>query len=141
MERSARSEPPGRRVSPDTVDARGFVDARCFVNARCFVDLAQAVSQAVRACGLAPPGFQTLAPSGEYGRVVRRSRAGAVIAIRTTGKSPAEVRNDMIEGVVRLQGLPDHDASELRERLGSDLAEIADPFTGSRISRPRSLAA
>lgn len=95
------------------------------VDARCFVDLAHAVSRATRSCGLDPPGFQTLPRRGQHGRVVRRTSGGAVVAIRTTGKSPEEVRNDMIDGVVRLQGqLSEPDEQTLRKRIESGLPPL-----------------
>jgi hypothetical protein len=115
-------------------------DKSTTVNARCFVDLAQAVSQATRSCGLAPPGFQTLPRLGTYGRVLRRTRGGAVVAIRTMGKSPSQVRDDMIDGVIRLQGdLSAEEQGRLRDRLrlGSPVETPHDPG----VTRPRPMAA
>jgi hypothetical protein len=112
------------------------------VNARCFIDLAQAVSAATRACGLAPPGFQTLPRAGQYGRVLRRSTVGAVVAIRTIGKSPAEVRNDMIDGVVCLQNrLTPQEAAALREHLQGGLTGTRTALSSAELTGPRPLAA
>jgi hypothetical protein len=116
------------RVSPDGV------------NARCFVDLAQAVSQAVRVCGLAPPGFQTLPRLGQHARVLRRTRGGAVVAIRTMGKTPMQVRDDMIDGVVRLQGnLNGEDQRRLSDHLRSEVSLASE--IAVRVSGLRSIAA
>jgi hypothetical protein len=104
-------------------DIRQPVKAPNLVNARAFVDLAQSVAQAARDCGAVVPGFQTLPRLATNSRVLRRSTRGAIVCIRTAGKSSDDVENDMIEGVVRVQeGLTEPQLCDLRGEVRRVLA-------------------
>ena len=58
-----------------------------------------------------------------------------MVAIRTIGKSPSQVRDDMIDGVIRLQDhLSAEEQSRLRDRLrsGSPVQTISTDLAAPR---------
>lgn len=64
-----------------------------------FAQLSESVAVAARQVGLVPPGFQSLA-SGTCRRLVRRTPAGPIIAVRVRDRPTGSVLIDLVEGVL-----------------------------------------
>ena len=64
-----------------------------------FAQLSESVAVAARQVGLVPPGFQSLA-TGTSRRLVRRTPAGPIIAVKVRGRSTGSVLVDLVEGVL-----------------------------------------
>lgn len=64
-----------------------------------FAQLSESVAVAARQVGLVPPGFQSLA-SGTCRRLVRRTPAGPIIAVKVRDRSTGSVLVDLVEGVL-----------------------------------------
>jgi hypothetical protein len=64
-----------------------------------FAQLSESVAVAARQVGLVPPGFQSLA-SGTCRRLVRRTPAGPIIAVKVRDRSTGSVLIDLVEGVL-----------------------------------------
>jgi hypothetical protein len=64
-----------------------------------FAQLSESVAVAARQVGLRPPGFQSLS-TGTSRRLVRRTPAGPIIAVKVRGRSTSSVLIDLVEGVL-----------------------------------------
>jgi hypothetical protein len=64
-----------------------------------FAQLSESVAVAARQVGLQPPGFQSLS-TGASRRLVRRTPAGPIIAVKVRGRSTSSVLIDLVEGVL-----------------------------------------
>ena len=64
-----------------------------------FAQLSESVAVAARQIGLVPPGFQSLS-TGASRRLVRRTPAGPIIAVKVRGRSTGSVLVDLVEGVL-----------------------------------------
>ncbi len=78
-----------------------------------FSSVARALADEARRCGLAAPGFRSPPRLPGALRTIRRAGDRSVVAIRLTGRPPAEVITDMVEGVV------------VANRLAGDRAALA----------------
>jgi hypothetical protein len=76
-----------------------------------FAQLSESVAVAARHVGLVPPGFQSLA-KGVSRRLVRRTPAGPIIAVKVRGRSTGSVLVDLVEGVLAVS--PNSNAVSLR---------------------------
>ena len=65
-----------------------------------FAQLSESVAVAARQVGLVPPGFQSLATGVVSRRLVRRTPAGPIIAVKVRGRSTSSVLIDLVEGVL-----------------------------------------
>ncbi len=83
-----------------SVDAQTFPVARSLgMSFSVFAQLSESVAVAARQVGLVPPGFQSLA-TGTSRRLVRRTPAGPIIAVKVRDRSTASVLIDLVEGVL-----------------------------------------
>ena len=81
-----------------------------------FAQLSESVSVAARQVGLIPPGFQSLS-SGVSRRLVRRTPAGPIIAVKVRGRSTGSVLVDLVEGVLAVAP----DSGDGGERLAREI--------------------
>jgi hypothetical protein len=84
-----------------------------------FATTARALAQAARAEGLTVPGFRSPPRVNGVDRTLRRRGASASIAVRVRGRPWADVRADMIEGIVVANGLTGPAADAARTALSS----------------------
>jgi hypothetical protein len=98
-----------------------------------FTQTARTLAAGARAAGLIAPAFRTPPKRSDAVRTIRRLPGGTVVAVRVRGRSRADVVGDMVEGVVRANGLGGEAATRLRTAL---LAAALDPG-----ETPRSAAA
>lgn len=82
-----------------------------------FAMAARLLGDAARAAGLVVPGFRT--PPRLHGAVrsIRRSSAGAVVAVQVRSRPFDRVTADMVEGVVAANGLEGEAAQRIRLAL------------------------
>jgi hypothetical protein len=76
-----------------------------------FAQLSESVAVAARHVGLVPPGFQSLA-KGVSRRLVRRTPAGPIIAVKVRGRSTGSVLIDLVEGILAVS--PNINSANLR---------------------------
>jgi hypothetical protein len=89
-----------------------------------FAQTARALAAGARAAGLLVPAFRTPPKRTDAVRTIRRLPGGAIVAVRVRDRPRAEVVGDMVEGVVRANGLSGEAATRLRTAL---LAAVLDP--------------
>jgi hypothetical protein len=83
-----------------------------------FAAAARALAAEARALGLTVPAFRS--PPGLSGAtrtLRRRADGGAVVAVRVRGRPLADVAADLVEGVLRANGLDRPAAAAMREPL------------------------
>ena len=79
---------------------------------------ARLVAAEARAAGLVVPGFRSPPRiTGADRTVRRRPDGGAIVAVRVRGRPFAAVANDLVEGVVAVNGLAGNEADRCRRRL------------------------
>jgi hypothetical protein len=103
------------RVHPVRVESQSLVG---------FAQTARALAAGARAAGLVVPAFRTPPKRPDAVRTIRQLPGGAVVAVRVRGRSSAEIVADMVEGVVRANGLTGEAATRWRNAL---LAAVMDP--------------
>jgi hypothetical protein len=81
-----------------------------------FAQLSESVAAAARHVGLVPPGFQSLS-TGISRRLVRRTPAGPIIAVKVRGRSTGSVLIDLVEGVLAVAP----DSGEANARLAQEM--------------------
>jgi hypothetical protein len=81
-----------------------------------FAQLSESVAVAARHVGLVPPGFQSLS-TGISRRLVRRTPAGPIIAVKVRGRSTGSVLIDLVEGVLAVAP----DSGEANARLAQEM--------------------
>ena len=108
----------------------GRVESQSLVG---FTQTARTLAAGARAAGLLVPAFRTPPKRTDAVRTIRRLPGGTVVAVRVRGRSRVDVVGDMVEGVVRANGLSGEAATRLRTAL---LAAALDPS-----ETPRSAAA
>jgi hypothetical protein len=81
-----------------------------------FAQLSESVAVAARHVGLIPPGFQSLA-TGVSRRLVRRTPAGPIIAVKVRGRSTGSVLIDLVEGVLAVAP----DSCDANQRLAEEM--------------------
>jgi hypothetical protein len=89
-----------------------------------FAQTARALAAGARAAGLVVPAFRTPPKRPDAMRTIRRLPGGAVVAVRVRGRSRAEIVADMVEGVIRINGLQGEAATRIRTAL---LAAVLEP--------------
>jgi hypothetical protein len=89
-----------------------------------FAQTARALAAGTRAAGLTVPAFRTPPKRPDARRTIRRLPGGAVVAVRVLGRTRAEVVADMVEGVIRINGLQGEAATRMRTAL---IAAVLDP--------------
>jgi hypothetical protein len=82
-----------------------------------FAQTARALAAGARAAGLIVPAFRTPPKRSDAVRTIRKLPGGAVVAVRVRDRPRAEVVGDMVEGVVRANGLSGEAATRLRTTL------------------------
>jgi hypothetical protein len=82
-----------------------------------FAQTARTLAAGTRAAGLLVPAFRTPPKRTDVVRTIRKLPGGAVVAVRVRGRSRADVVGDMVEGVVRANGLDGEAATRLRTTL------------------------
>jgi hypothetical protein len=92
-----------------------------------FAQTARALAAGARAAGLVVPAFRTPPKRSDAVRTIRKLPGGAVVAVRVRDRPRAEVVGDMVEGVVRANGLSGEAATRLRTALLE--AVLGDPMT------------
>ena len=98
-----------------------------------FAQTARALAAAARAAGLQVPAFRTPPKRPDAMRTIRTLPGGAVVAVRVRDRPRADVIADMVEGVVRANGLTGEAATRMRTALLGAFVDV--PGT------PRSAAA
>lgn len=89
-----------------------------------FAQTARALAAGARAAGLVVPAFRTPPKRQDVMRTIRTLPGGAVVAVRVRGRTRAEVVGDMVEGVVRANGLTGEAATRIRTAL---IAAVEEP--------------
>ena len=89
-----------------------------------FAQTARALAAGARAAGLVVPAFRTPPKRPDAMRTIRTLPGGAVVAVRVRGRTRAEVVGDMVEGVVRANGLQGEAATRIRTAL---IAAVLEP--------------
>lgn len=92
----------------------GRVESQSLVG---FAQTARALAAGARAAGLIVPAFRTPPKRTDAVRTIRKLPGGAVVAVRVRDRPRAEVVGDMVEGVVRANGLSGEAATRLRTTL------------------------
>ena len=83
-----------------------------------FSAAARLVAAEARDAGLVVPGFRSPPRiTGADRTVRRRPDGGAIVAVRVRGRPFAAVANDLVEGVVAVNGLAGDEADRCRRRL------------------------
>lgn len=83
-----------------------------------FAEAGRRLASAATALGVQVPSFRTPPRVAGLDRTIRRGPAGAVlVSVRSRGRAWPAVVADMIEGVVRANELPPHEAARLRNEL------------------------
>src|SRR5947207_1251702 len=82
-----------------------------------FSALAQALAIEARQRGLQPPGFRSPPRVPGVVRTIRRSPAGAVVAVRIRDRGLDDVAADMVDGVVVANHLAGDEAAMVRADL------------------------
>ena len=84
-----------------------------------FARASRALSHAARQLGLAAPAFRSPPLLAGVDRsLARRPEGGAVVAVRLRGRSQAEIRADMVDGVLAANGVTHAaGAADLRRAL------------------------
>jgi hypothetical protein len=94
-----------------------------------FAQSARVLADAARALGLRTPGFRSPPRTPGADRALRRSDGDAVVAVRLQGRSFGDVLADMVDGVIRVNGLAGEAAmaarSELRQAVAPEQAHAA----------------
>jgi hypothetical protein len=94
-----------------------------------FAQLSEAVAVAARQVGLVPPGFQSLS-KGVSRRLVRRTPAGPIVAVKVRGRSTGSVLVDLVEGVLAVapdsEDVVEHLAKEMYGLLGAEGWPVRD---------------
>ena len=83
-----------------------------------FAEAGRRLTVAATSLGLQVPSFRTPPRVAGVDRTIRRGAEGsALVSVRSRGRSWPAVVADMIEGVVRANELPPHDAARVRNEL------------------------
>ena len=83
-----------------------------------FAEAGRRLAVAATSLGLQVPSFRTPPRVAGVDRTIRRGAEGsALVSVRSRGRSWPAVVADMIEGVVRANELPPHDAARVRNEL------------------------
>ena len=83
-----------------------------------FAEAGRRLAVAATSLGLQVPSFRTPPRIAGVDRTIRRSAGGSVlVSVRSRGRAWPAVLADMIEGVVRANELPPHDAARVRNEL------------------------
>ena len=89
-----------------------------------FAGTARRLAAAARARGLAVPGFRTPTRLAGCDRTIRRYPDGtALVAVRVQGRLWDDVVDDLIAGILTVNGLHGAEAAEVRLALWCDLSE------------------
>jgi hypothetical protein len=83
--------------------------------------LARQLADEARRLGLAVPGFRSPPRLAGANRTIRRSRAGATVAVRRQGRAPEAVASDLIDGILAANGLTGPEAESCRTHLHAAL--------------------
>ena len=86
-----------------------------------FADVARRLGAAAHEAGLSVPAFRSPPRVAGAARTIRRYPAGAVVSVRLRGRPFTEVVNDMVDGVLAANRVPDTDASRVRAQLTTAL--------------------
>ena len=94
-----------------------------------FWELARRVADEGRRLGLAAPGFRTPPVLPGAVRTLRRTPAGAVVAVAVAWRDrpTAAVLADLVDGLVVANGLAGAEAAACRRRLWAGLAPSSPP--------------
>jgi hypothetical protein len=95
------------------------------VSAGRFGHLARRLGAAARASGLVAPAFRTPPRRPGALRTVRRLPGGPVVAVRIRARPHNDVVNDMVEGVIVVNGLHGDAAARVRVTLLGAIASLA----------------
>jgi hypothetical protein len=87
-----------------------------------FARAVQALAQAARSLGLLVPGFRSPPRLVGVHRSLKRSPAGATVAVAVRGRPWPAVQADLIEGVIAANGLSSPAADRAREALWEAIA-------------------
>lgn len=91
-----------------------------------FTELARRLGAASRAAGLVVPAFRSPPRLAGADRTIRRLPGGPIVAVRLAGRPIVAVAADMIEGVVRANGLDGQAAVRVRTTLTRAVADAWD---------------
>jgi hypothetical protein len=89
-----------------------------------FAQAARALAAGTRAAGLVVPTFRTPPKRPDALRTIRRLPGGAIVAVRVRGRARAAIVADMVEGVIRTNGLTGEAATRLRTALLAAVLEL-----------------
>lgn len=96
-----------------------------------FWELAGRLVAEAQGQGLVVPGFRSPPRLPGAVRTVRRQLGGALVSVAWRGRSSAEVVEDMIDGVVLVNGLAGPAAETCRSHLRAALAPLGGPRPAS----------
>ena len=100
-----------------------------------FAQLSESVAVAARQVGLVPPGFQSLS-TGISRRLVRRTPAGPIIAVKVRGRRTGSVLIDLVEGVLAVAPDDVEVGPELAQEIYALLAAEGWPVTEELETEP-----
>ena len=100
-----------------------------------FAQLSESVATAARQVGLVPPGFQSLS-TGTSRRLVRRTPAGPIIAVKVRGRSTSSVLIDLVDGVLAVSHDCFGDHPHLTQKMFTLLGAEGWPVAEDRETEP-----
>lgn len=102
-----------------------------------FAEAGRLLASAAAALGVQAPSFRTPPRVAGVDRTVRRGSGGSVlVSVRSRGRAWPAVLADMIEGVVRANDLPPHEAARLRNELWRATENIEATAAGAAAESP-----
>ena len=97
-----------------------------------FAEAGRRLASAATVMELRVPAFRTPPRVAGLDRTIRRGSGGSVlVSVRSRGRAWPAVLADMIEGVVRANELPPHDAARVRNELWRATEDIDDAATAA----------